>query len=123
MKKILLAEDDSVLREMYRLKLKNHGFGVITASDGAEALAIAMSQRPDLVILDVKMPRLTGLEVMQKLRANSWGKDVLIIILTAFDTTEAALKQIATEHPAYYLVKDRITPDELMEKVKELLKD
>ena len=81
--KILVADDDQAVRESLRRSLIFNGYTVVLASDGAEALEIIASERPDLAILDVMMPRRDGLEVCRELRSH--GDDIPILLLTARD--------------------------------------
>ena len=80
MKKILVVDDEALLVKGIRFNLQNDGYEVITGSDGAEAVELARSQSPDLIVLDVMMPRMDGLEACSKIREFS---DVPIILLTA----------------------------------------
>ncbi len=80
---ILVADDETHILNVVSIKLKNAGFDVVTAEDGAEAYALARSVRPDLVITDYQMPRLSGLELCSKLKADPLTCDTPVIMLTA----------------------------------------
>ena len=83
MKKVLLIiEDDLVLARMYQTLLQNHGYDAKIAPDGEEGLKTALEIHPDLVLLDIRMPKMDGMTVMRHLRADEWGKTAPIIILT-----------------------------------------
>jgi two-component system alkaline phosphatase synthesis response regulator PhoP len=82
-KKILVADDESHILNVVSLKLRNAGFEVLTASDGAEALEIAQAQKPDLLITDYHMPQLSGLELCQKLKQDPATSAIPAIMLTA----------------------------------------
>jgi len=88
-KKILVADDDPSIREILSIQLARMGYEVVLADDGAEAAAAYEKEAPDLVILDVMMPRLNGLEACQKIRAfeKKSGRRAPILFLTARDTT------------------------------------
>jgi DNA-binding response OmpR family regulator len=83
MAKILVAEDERPIGDMVAFKLTNSGHQVIRARDGEEALALAVAERPDLVLLDVMMPALNGFEVLQRLKADPALAAVPVIMLTA----------------------------------------
>lgn len=82
-KKILVADDESHILNVVSLKLRNAGFEVLTASDGAEALEMAIAHRPDLLITDYHMPQLSGLELCQKLKQDPSTAHIPAIMLTA----------------------------------------
>ena len=83
MSTVLLAEDDPDIRHLVSAKLRRSGFDVIETVDGADALAAARRHRPDLVLLDLRMPRLDGLEVLRELRADPATARLPIVVLTA----------------------------------------
>jgi two-component system, OmpR family, alkaline phosphatase synthesis response regulator PhoP len=82
-KKILVADDESHILNVVSLKLRNAGFEVVTASDGQEALELAISERPDLLITDYHMPQLSGLELCRKLKQDPITAKIPAIMLTA----------------------------------------
>jgi DNA-binding response OmpR family regulator len=88
-RRILVADDEPSIREILALQLARLGYEVLTADDGVEALAVYQDQRPDLVLLDVMMPRLDGLSACRKIRAleKKSGRRVPILFLTARDST------------------------------------
>ena len=87
-KKILVVEDNLDMRELVHLYLTREGFTVVTASDGREGLYLANAERPDLIITDINMPGLNGLEMVQQLRALPEFKDLPILVFTAFGFVE-----------------------------------
>ncbi|MFA5932062.1 MAG: response regulator [Candidatus Paceibacterota bacterium] len=125
-KKVLVIEaieDDAFLRNVINEKLKKEGFDVLEARDGEEGLETALSKRPDLIILDIVMPKMDGLMVMEKLRAQGdWGKNLPIVLFTNLNADdEKIIKAIENNQPTYYLVKSNNTIDDLIEKIKERL--
>lgn len=125
-KKILVieeVEDDASLRNVLRDKLDHEGFHVLEAKDGEEGLAMALSEHPDLILLDIIMPKMDGMTMMKKLReANEWGKSVPIILLTNLSADDDKINKAITENePAYYLVKANYAIGDLVEKIKERL--
>lgn len=121
-KKILLVEDDPILSEMYQQKFQLDGFDIVTARSGGEGLLVALQNKPDLILLDILLPGMDGMTVMQKLRDDPWGKNVPIIILTNLNADDNILKGVVQGHPAYYLMKSNSDPSSVVEKVKEVLK-
>ena len=125
-KKVLVieeVEDDVTLRNVLRDKFILEGFNVLEAKDGEEGLGIAMREHPDLILLDILMPKMDGITMMKKLRQeNEWGKRVPIIILTNLSADNEKINQAMAENePAYYLVKSNYTINDLVEKSRELL--
>ena len=80
---VLVADDDEDILELVSFRLERAGYEVVTARDGAAALAVAQERRPDLAVLDVMMPGLNGYEVTQRLRADDATRDIPVILLTA----------------------------------------
>ena len=120
-KTILIVEDEVPLKTALNDKLSREGFNVLVAKDGEEGLQIAVINHPDLILLDLIMPKMDGLSMMKKLRAESdWGKRVPIIILTNLSPDEEKInKGITEDMPAYYLVKTNLGVSDVIEKVKE----
>lgn len=123
-KKILIIEeieDDASLRAVIHDKLSREGFGVIEAKDGEEGLALALSEKPDLILLDIVMPKMDGVTMLKKLReANEWGKNIPVILLTNLSADNEKMNQMITDYePAYYLVKSNWSLHDLIEKIKE----
>ncbi len=119
--KILLAEDDIQLVEMYKRKFQLEGFEVQITEDGQQALDLLETFTPDIAILDIMMPKVTGLEVLKEIRNNPNTKDMLVVMLTNLGnetTSEEIYKLGATE----CIVKADMTPLEVSNKIKEILK-
>jgi len=125
-KKILIIDDDSSILEMYSITLKAEGFEVLSASNGKEGLKKAIAETPDLILLDIMMPVMDGLSMLQKLRReNQYGKNVPVILLTNMSAggKEDIIERVAKTEPAYYIVKINTSPDELVEKIKECMEE
>ena len=125
-KKILVieeVEDDASLRNVLHDKLYHEGFSVLEARNGEEGLATALREHPDLILLDIIMPKMDGITMMKKLRqTNEWGKQVPIILLTNLSPVDDKINQaIADNEPAYYLVKSNWSIEDLVEKIRERL--
>ena len=122
MKKILFIEDNAEIVDLYAPKIKDAGFEVETALNGERGLQYALDKHPDLIILDVVMPDMDGMTVMQRIRQEGeWGRSVPIIIFTNFDVNDDRLKQIVQDKPAYYLLKANFTPHSLVAKLNEFV--
>lgn len=118
--KILLAEDDIQLVDMYNRKFELEGFEVKTAEDGEQALKILENFKPDVILLDIMMPKITGLQVLEELKKKPEFEDVLIIMLTNL-ADEKTAEKIYELGATDYFVKAEMTPLEVSSKVKELL--
>ena len=82
MNKIAIIEDDLAISQMYRFKFEAEGFQVETAENGVLGLDLAKTMKPDIILLDLMMPEMNGDEMLAKLRATSWGKNIKVVILT-----------------------------------------
>ncbi|PIR70818.1 MAG: response regulator [Candidatus Nealsonbacteria bacterium CG10_big_fil_rev_8_21_14_0_10_40_24] len=119
-KKILIIEDDTVLQEMYSDRLKKEGFEVITASEGETGTQKAMGEHPDLILLDLLLPKKGGLGVLEVLK--SWPKTsgIPVIVLTALvneDYQKKAMRLGAVAH----IIKPQTMPGQVVAKIKEVL--
>lgn len=121
-KTVLIIEDDTVLSDMYRDKFALSSYSIMTAADGEKGLKLALSEKPDLILLDLALPKLKGMDVMGTLRTNDWGKTVPIIVLTNLNVDGKILEAITKFSPVYCLLKANITPEEVIDKANEVLK-
>jgi CheY-like chemotaxis protein len=120
MGKILLVEDDNNLREIYGARLMAEGYEIVSANDGEEALAIAVKEKPDLIIADVMMPRISGFDMLDILRNAPETKNTKIIMMTALSQQED--KEHAEKLGAdKYLVKSQVTLEDVAQVVREIL--
>jgi two-component system response regulator AdeR len=119
-KKAVVVEDDNDLQFLYKHKLEVEGFEVFTASNGLEGLEIIEKERPDIVLLDLLMPVMSGSEMLAHLRSKRWGSEVRVIILTNISKDEAppALRFL---HVDRYIVKAHHTPAQVVGMVHEVL--
>lgn len=121
-KVILITEDEPSMLRILTDKLTESGFETLQAKNGEEGLALALQHHPDLILLDILMPKLDGMTVLSKLREDEWGKKVPVIILTNVSAdTDATLQGIIKTQPAYYFVKSNTRLEDIVEKVKEIL--
>lgn len=121
MPNILLIEDDESLVATYKAKFEEEGFTLSAAKDGEEGLKSALTYHPDLILLDIKIPKVDGMEVMRKLREDKWGLKVPIIIITNFDINDDRIPEVVANNPAYYLLKADTTLEEIVDRVREVL--
>lgn len=120
MAKILLVEDDSNLREIYGARLEAEGYTVVTAADGEEGLAVAVKERPDLIIADIMMPKISGFDMLDILRTTPETKDVKVIVMTALSQDEDRKRGESLGADKYF-VKSQVVLEDLVASVKELL--
>jgi DNA-binding response OmpR family regulator len=118
--KILLIDDDATIREVLKKELESNKFIVETAEDGAEGLNKALKDHPDLIILDIELPNMRGGMVLGKLREDSWGKDVPVLVLSSNETA-ASVADIVSKGAFEYLHKSDWELSEVVDKVKEIL--
>ena len=120
MAKILLVEDDASLREIYSAGFTSVNFQVATANDVEEALAMAVRERPDLIVLDVMMPKISGFDVLDILRSTPETKSVKVVMMTAL-SQDADRKRGEALGVSRYLVKSQVTLPDLIKAVQEEL--
>ena len=119
---VLLIEDDPLLTKMYKAKFTTEGFNVLVAQDGEEGLKMALESNPDLILLDIMMPKLSGLDLLSKLREDPKGKDVPVIILTNLTQQKEAQKALDLGAKEF-MVKANLTPSQVVEKIKKYLNE
>ena len=118
--RILLVEDDRFLRRAAEASLRQRGFAVTVAADGEEALAKVRTEIPDLILLDLLMPKVTGIEVLRALRAEEATKGIRVLILSN-SSREQDLEAIKELGVTDYLVKANLSLQELGDRVAQLL--
>lgn len=121
MPKILIVEDDPFLQKMYRKKFELAGFTMEVAGDGEEGLAKMRLFKPDLVVMDIMMPKLNGIDAVAQAKADTDLTSIPILVLTNLSSTEDA-KLAVSNGAVGYLVKSDYTPAQVITKVKEVLK-
>ncbi len=122
MSKIMLVEDDNNLREIYGARLLAEGYEIVSAQDGEEALALAVKEKPDLIISDVMMPRISGFDMLDILRSAPETKETKVIMMTALSQAEdkARADKLGADR---YLVKSQVTLEDVTNVVHEVLGD
>lgn len=119
---ILIVDDDEVIRKSLWDTLTQEGYEVLVANDGASGLIKALEEKPDLVVIDVEMPVMNGMDMLKKLReSGDWGKSLPAIILTNYDTTDKVLQGVIEDKPSMYILKSQANPAEIVEHIREKL--
>ena len=119
-KKILFIEDESALQKTFGEILKQEGYEMISALDGETGLRLAKSEKPDLILLDLILPKMPGFDVLKKLKEDNETKDIPVIVLTNLEDikdVDRAIELGATT----YLVKAKYSLEEIVEKIKNAL--
>jgi len=119
--KIVLIEDDQMLVEMYSLMFKAEAFTVLIADNGESGLALVKKELPDLVLLDVMMPKMDGFEVLAELKKDAKTKDIPVLLLTNL-SQQGDLEKGKNLGAADYVVKASMTPSGVIERIKKYLK-
>ena len=121
-KTILIVEDHAPVRVALVEKLQHEGMKALEAKDGEEGLAIALKEKPDLILLDIIMPRMSGMTMLDELRkSGDWGKSVPVIILTNLNPDDKIMREVVETEPVFYLVKADWKIEDVISKVKEVL--
>ncbi len=122
MTKILLVEDDKSLREIYGVRLLAEGYDIVSAGDGEEALAMAIKERPQLIVSDVMMPKISGFDMLDILRSTTETKDIKVIMMTALSSEDQRVRgeQLGADR---YLVKSQVGIEDVVRTVHEVLGD
>lgn len=120
-KKIAIIEDEAAIRRMYAFKLKHADFEVVEAEDGEKGLVLIENENPDLVLLDLRMPRMTGEEMLRELRAQPWGEKVPVVVLTNISRDEVP-RTLWHLGISDFIVKSNATPQKVVECVEKTLR-
>lgn len=118
--KIAIIEDERAIADMYKMKLELHSYEVRVANDGESGLSLCKDFLPDLILLDIKMPHMSGNEMLEKLRQQDWAKNIRVIILTNISKDEAPanLRFLQVDR---YIVKAHHTPKQVVDVIEEVL--
>lgn len=122
-KKILLIEDEFFIRDLYERYLTKNGYQVITAVDGQEGLDKALANQVDLILLDIMMPKLTGIEVLERIKKEgSIAKDTPVYLLTN-QVQESIIKEAFKLGAEGYLIKAQLLPKQIVEEIENIFKN
>ena len=122
MTKVLLVEDDKSLREIYGVRLLAEGYDIVSAGDGEEALAMAIKEKPTLIISDVMMPKISGFDMLDILRSTTETRNIKVIMMTALSSEDQRTRgeQLGADR---YLVKSQVGIEDVVRTVHEVLGD
>lgn len=118
---ILIVEDDEQIRSALVKEFTRVGFSVVEARDGKEGLACALRDHPDLIVLDIMMPVMNGIEMAKQLRADTWGKNAHVLILTNLKTELKAVREVFGDAAPPYLIKADTSLQDVVAQAKSLL--
>ncbi len=121
-KKILIVEDDAFLLSMYKTKFDIEKFDVVLSDDGEKGLKMAAKAKPDLIVLDIILPKMDGFEVLKNIKNDESLKDIPVVLLTNLSQKSEIERGLGLK-AVDYLIKAHYTPSEVVEKVKEILKE
>ncbi|MCA9383967.1 response regulator [Candidatus Dojkabacteria bacterium] len=121
MQKILIVEDDFKMLDALKRNFTEEGFEVITARNGKDGLAKMKDDLPNIVLLDLLMPVMNGVDMLKEMKSNRATKDVPVILLTNLEPDKLLLDQLEEYPPAFYLVKSNVDLDDVVNKVNDVL--
>lgn len=121
MNKILIVEDESAYLRLLTSQLTKKGYTVIGASDGKSGLEKAKREQPDLILLDIRMPVMDGLAMLNLLRKETADKKIKVIVLTNLEPDDKIIGDIINDQPLYYFVKSDIHFKDLLAKIKQVM--
>ena len=120
--KILIVEDEKAMQSALVDNLENAGFAhILTADNGEAGLTIALKEAPDLILLDIVMPKMDGMTMLQKFREDPRGKNTKVILLTNLTANDSIMKGVVSNEPSFYLIKTDYSIDDVIQKVKTTL--
>ncbi len=122
MSKIMVVEDDASLREIYGIRITAEGYDVVSAGDGEEALAMAVREKPDLILSDVMMPKISGFDMLDILRTTPETADIKVIMMTALSAEDQRQRgeRLGANR---YLVKSQVGIEDVINAIHEVLGD
>jgi len=120
-KKVLVVDDDANLSGVLVDKLNFSGFEAVSAANGEEGLKKAFDMHPDIILLDLVMPKMGGLDMLKKLREDDWGKNVKVVVLTALEQQIDYMAEAVESNILGYLVKTNYSLDEVVTKIHDML--
>lgn len=122
MSKVMVVEDDASLREIYGIRIAAEGYEVVSAGDGEEALAVAVREKPDLILADIMMPKISGFDMLDILRATPETAKIKVVMMTALSGEEQRKRgeQLGADR---YLVKSQVGIEDVVKVIHEVLGD
>lgn len=123
MHKILIIEDEAAYLKLLSDQFTANGYEVVTAKDGEKGLEMALKTTPDLILLDIRLPKIDGMAMLDLLRKDDKGKKMKVIVLTNLEPDDKILSEVVDTAPIRYFVKSDISLKDLLGKVKVVLGD
>lgn len=122
MSKVMVVEDDAALREIYSIRITAEGYEVVSAGDGEEALAVAVREKPDLILSDVMMPKISGFDMLDILRATPETANIKVVMMTALSSDDQRQRgeRLGADR---YLVKSQVGIEDVVNTIHEVLSD
>ncbi|MBO7132162.1 response regulator [Candidatus Saccharibacteria bacterium] len=122
MSKVMVVEDDASLREIYSIRITAEGYEVVSAGDGEEALAVAVREKPDLILSDVMMPKISGFDMLDILRSTPETASIKVVMMTALSSDDQRHRgeQLGADR---YLVKSQVGIEDVVNTIHEVLGD
>ena len=122
MSKVMVVEDDASLREIYGIRIAAEGYDVVSAGDGEEALAVAVREKPDLILADIMMPKISGFDMLDILRATPETANIHVVMMTALSGEEQRQRgeRLGADR---YLVKSQVGIEDVVKVIHEVLGD
>lgn len=120
--KILIIEDEIILARMYQRKFKSDGYETLVAYDGNEGLKLAKNEKPDAILLDLMLPKVSGFEILKKLKENKETAKIPVIVLTNLGTSQILIDEGLRLGAADYLIKSRTASGVVIQKLEKLIK-
>jgi len=117
-KKVLIIEDDVNVMKVLMTRLSDEGFSVLAATTGEEGLKMALSEHPNIILIDIILPKMNGIEVVEQLRNDAWGKEARIIAVSNL-TDETSMRKMEKMNVIKYIVKTDLSVEKLIEVVKK----
>lgn len=121
MKKILVVEDEVAYSKILYDQLTERGYQVVQASDGEKGISVSREEKPDLILLDIRMPKMDGIAMLKLLRKDPMVKNTKVIMLTNLEPDDRIIAEVVNNEPSHYFVKSDIRYGDLLDKIKELL--
>jgi len=123
MKKILIVEDELAYTKLLHDQLSTKGYEILEAKDGKEGLEIAKREKPNLILLDIRMPVMDGMTMLELLRKEEAVKNTKVIILTNLEPDDKIIGKVVKDQPTYYFVKSNTKLGDLTEKIRDVLSE
>lgn len=119
-RQVLIVEDDEALQDLFGKVISDAGITVLQATTGQAGIDLALERHPDVILMDVMLPDLSGHDAVKKIRLDNWGKDATVIFLTNRSDAESIATAVA-QGSDEYIIKAHITPKELLNKVRSAM--